>query len=54
MTARIVPAFQGGGLGRVLIQSVAKDLMGRRRVRGIEAFGDALGHENGCVVPARF
>jgi len=54
MTARILPAFQGGGLGRVLIQSVAKDLMGRRRVRGIEAFGDAQGHENGCVVPADF
>ncbi len=54
MTARIVPAFQGGGLGRVLIQSVAKDLMGRRRVRGIEAFGDAQGRENGCVVPAAF
>lgn len=54
MTARITPAFQGGGLGRVLIQSVAKDLMGRRRVRGIEAFGDAQGRENGCVVPAAF
>jgi len=54
MTARILPAFQGGGLGRVLIQSVAKDLMGRRRVRGIEAFGDAQGHENGCVVPVGF
>src|SRR6478735_2956055 len=54
MTARITPAFQGGGLGRVLIQSVAKDLMRRRRVRGLEAFGDAQGHENGCVVPAAF
>jgi GNAT superfamily N-acetyltransferase len=54
MTARILPAYQGGGLGRVLIQSVAKDLMGRRRVRGIEAFGDAQGHENGCLVPAAF
>jgi GNAT superfamily N-acetyltransferase len=54
MTARILPAYQGGGLGRVLIQSVAKDLMGRRRIRGIEAFGDASGHENGCVVPAAF
>ncbi|MDX6297386.1 MAG: hypothetical protein QOI51_1243 [Nocardioidaceae bacterium] len=54
MTARIMPAHQGAGLGRVLIQAVAKDLMGRRRVRGIEAFGDALGHENGCLVPAQF
>lgn len=54
MTARILPGFQGGGLGRVLIQSVAKDLMGRRKVRGIEAFGDAHDHENGCLVPASF
>lgn len=54
MTARILPRFQGSGLGRVLIQSVAKELMGRRRVRGIEAFGDAQGRENGCVVPAAF
>lgn len=54
MTARILPEFQGGGLGRVLIQSVVKDLMGRRGVRGIEAFGDAQGHENGCVLPVGF
>ncbi|MGI8702080.1 MAG: GNAT family N-acetyltransferase [Nocardioidaceae bacterium] len=54
MTARILPAYLGGGLGRLLIQSVVKDLMGRRRVRGIEAFGDAQGHENSCVVPAAF
>jgi hypothetical protein len=54
LTARIVAPFQGAGLGRVLMQSVAKDVMGRRRVRGIEAFGDAQGRENGCVVPAAF
>lgn len=38
MTARVVPAMQGGGLGRVLLQHVAKDLL-RRDVRAIEAFG---------------
>lgn len=54
MTARILPAYQGAGLGRMLVQSVAKDLMGRRRVRGIEVFGDALGRENACVLPAAF
>ena len=54
MTARITAPHQGSGLGRVLIQSVAKDLMRRRRVRGLEAFGDAQGRENGCVVPAAF
>ncbi len=54
MTARILPAYQGGGLGRVLIQSVAKDVMRRRRIRAIEVFGDAQGHENRCLVPAEF
>lgn len=53
-TVRILPEYAAAGLGRVLIQSVVKDLMGRRGVRAIEAFGDAQGHENGCVVPARF
>lgn len=54
LTARILPAYRGAGLGRLLIQSVAKDVMARRRVRGIEAIADALGHENSCVVPAAF
>lgn len=54
MTARVLPQFAAGGLGRVLIQSVAKDLMRRKGVRAIEAVGDAQGHEHSCVVPARF
>jgi GNAT superfamily N-acetyltransferase len=52
MTAHVLPEFAGGGLGRMLLQGVAKDLV-RRNVRAIEAFGDAqwagVGH---CVVPA--
>lgn len=36
----VQPEFRGGGLGRVLVQSVAKDLT-RRGVRAIEAFGDS-------------
>ncbi|GAA3804816.1 MULTISPECIES: GNAT family N-acetyltransferase [Amycolatopsis] len=57
---QVLPEFRGGGLGRTLIQAVAKD-MTRRGVRAIEAFGDAspddadnelLGHT--CVVPADF
>ncbi|HJQ46096.1 MAG TPA: GNAT family N-acetyltransferase [Amycolatopsis sp.] len=56
----VLPEFRGGGLGRTLIQAVAKDLT-RRGVRAIEAFGDAspdpvendaMGHT--CVVPADF
>jgi hypothetical protein len=38
MTAGIVPEFTGGGLGRMLVQTVAKDLT-RRGIRAIEAFG---------------
>lgn len=50
----VVPEFRGGGLGRVLIQSVAKDLT-RRGVRALEAFGDARpDEERSCVVPADF
>ncbi|PXY34787.1 GNAT family N-acetyltransferase [Prauserella sp. PE36] len=53
----VAPEFRGGGLGRVLVQSVAKDLT-RRGVRAIEAFGDADPEagteEHACVVPAAF
>ena len=38
MTGRVVAGFTGGGLGRMLVQGVAKDLT-RRGVRAIEAFG---------------
>jgi len=38
MTGRIVPEFCGGGLGRMLIQGVARDIV-RRGLRAIEAFG---------------
>lgn len=43
MTAQVLPEFAGAGLGRMLVQSVAKDLT-RRGVRAVEAFGD-LQHE---------
>ncbi|PXY31662.1 GNAT family N-acetyltransferase [Prauserella muralis] len=53
----VAPEFRGGGLGRVLVQAVAKDLT-RRGVRAIEAFGDARPDddpgEHTCVVPAAF
>jgi len=51
MTARIMPGYQGQGIGRVLVQTVAKDLV-RRGVRAIEAFGDAKWEEPGCILPA--
>ncbi|GGS19091.1 MULTISPECIES: GNAT family N-acetyltransferase [Actinokineospora] len=50
----VLPEFRKGGLGRLLVQSVAKDLT-RRGVRAIETFGDMDPDEDhSCVVPAAF
>jgi GNAT superfamily N-acetyltransferase len=51
MTAHVLPEFAGGGLGRMLVQGVAKDLT-RRGVRAIEAFGDLKWSAPSCVLPA--
>jgi GNAT superfamily N-acetyltransferase len=51
MTGHVLPDFQGGGLGRMLLQAVAKDLT-RRGVKAIEAFGDELWDGPACVLPA--
>jgi hypothetical protein len=59
MTAHVVAAFAGGGLGRMLVQGVARDLT-KRGVKAIEAFGDAKFGEAdeempaGCVAPVDF
>jgi len=51
MTGHVLPDFQGGGIGRTLLQGVAKDLT-RRGVRAIEAFGDEQWEAPACVLPA--
>ncbi|MET8375754.1 GNAT family N-acetyltransferase [Streptomyces microflavus] len=51
ITGLIVPGYQGQGLGRVMVQTVAKDVL-RRGFKAIEAFGDARAEELGCVLPA--
>lgn len=38
MSMRLMPEFTGGGLGRMLVQAVARDAS-RRGIRAIEAFG---------------
>jgi len=59
MTAHVVAAFAGGGLGRMLVQGVARDLT-KRGVKAIEAFGDAkfgdgdADVETGCVAPVDY
>jgi GNAT superfamily N-acetyltransferase len=54
MTARVLPRFAAGGLGRVLIQSVVKDALSHRGVRALEAFGDTHGEDLACVIPSEF
>ncbi|GAA1921800.1 GNAT family N-acetyltransferase [Streptomyces sodiiphilus] len=51
MTAWISPDYRGQGLGRVIVQTVAKDLM-LRGFRAIEVFADARGQEAACLLPA--
>jgi GNAT superfamily N-acetyltransferase len=51
-TAYVVPAHRGGGLGRMLVQGMARDLVGRD-IRAVEAFGDTRG-SGACVLPTDF
>ncbi|MET0740815.1 MAG: GNAT family N-acetyltransferase [Candidatus Nanopelagicales bacterium] len=60
ITAQVLPEFAGGGLGRMLVQGVAKDLV-RRGVKALEAYGERrpdadpdLPWEPRCVVPAEY
>lgn len=58
MTARLDEEFTGAGLGRMLMQGTARDLV-RRGVRAIEAFGrtavaDGTDPGTHCLVPADY
>jgi GNAT superfamily N-acetyltransferase len=63
-TAVVLPEHAGGGLGRLLMQAVVKDLVKRGGVRALEAFGDTRAATAGewatgaapagCVLPADF
>jgi hypothetical protein len=53
MTAHILGEFAGGGLGRILVQGLAKDLT-RRGARAIEAFGDLKSDGPACMMPADY
>jgi GNAT superfamily N-acetyltransferase len=52
-TAYVDPAYAGSGLGRMLVQGMAGDLIRRGGIRAVEAFGDHRG-QRPCVVPAGF
>lgn len=54
-TVHVAPEHRGGGLGRMLIQGMAKDLVRRGNgIRAVEAFGDTRGRTGHCIVPADF
>jgi GNAT superfamily N-acetyltransferase len=53
MTGRVDPSHSRAGLGRMLVQGMAKDLS-RRGVRAVEAFGSARSGGPGCLLPADF
>src|SRR3569623_2006551 len=52
------PAARGGGLGRMLVQGMARDLIERGGVSAVEAFGDSRGPgrpgARSCVTPIDF
>lgn len=52
--AYVEPAYRSGGLGRMLVQGMARDLIKRGGVGAVEAFGDAKGRGGHCVVPVDF
>jgi GNAT superfamily N-acetyltransferase len=51
-TAYVDPEFAGVGLGRVLMQAMAKDLLKRGGIRAVEAFG--ANRPQDCVLPTEF
>ncbi len=53
MTGHVLPEFTGMGLGRMLVQGIAKDLI-RRGVKAVEAFGDKAWDAPACVLPADY
>ena len=53
-SVHVSPAHRGGGLGRMLVQGVARDLV-ERGCAAVEAFGDPRGEAGRvCVMPSGF
>ena len=56
-TAHVAAAHRGGGLGRMLVQGMARDLVARPGVRTVEVFAaeeSAPAAHRGCLLPAEF
>jgi GNAT superfamily N-acetyltransferase len=54
VAAHVDPQFREAGLGRILVQAMARDLIRRGEFRAVEAFGDVRGREGDCILPADF
>jgi GNAT superfamily N-acetyltransferase len=52
-TLAVLPEFEGQGIGRVLLQTMARDLT-KRKVRAVEAFADRAPVGRACHIPAEF
>ena len=52
-TVYVDPSARHGGVGRLLVQGMARDLV-KREINAVEAFGDTRGRSVGCVMPAEF
>ena len=52
-TLAVEPGFEGQGIGRVLLQTMARDLT-KRKVRAAEAFGDRAWSGRSCFIPSAF
>jgi GNAT superfamily N-acetyltransferase len=52
-TLAVWPPFEGQGIGRVLLQAMARDLI-KRRVRAVEAFADRVWTGRYCHIPIDF
>lgn len=53
-TVYVDPDARGGGIGRMLVQGMAADLIKRGGICAIEAFADATGRAGHSRVPAEF
>ena len=53
-TAQVLEGHEGAGLGRVLMQVMARDLLKRGGHRAVECFGTHRLSPDGCVLPAEF
>src|SRR4051812_18367673 len=53
-TLHVEPAYRGGGLARMLVQGMARDLVQRGGIAAVEAFGDPSGRGGRCLLPVEF